>query len=65
MLAIANKYSPTTIYEIGADKGGGLYHWCMSCPTVKHVIACEIRGLPYKELFEKDGGGYRNYAAGL
>lgn len=52
MLAIANKYSPTTIYEIGADKGAGLYHWCMSCPTVKHIIACEIRGLPYKELFE-------------
>jgi hypothetical protein len=44
---------PVTVMEIGADKGGGLYHWCMCLPTVRNVIACEIRGTPYSELFCK------------
>jgi hypothetical protein len=38
--------------EIGADKGGGLYHWCMCLPTVRNVIACEIRGMPYRHEFD-------------
>lgn len=53
MMKIARSIQPTTVFEIGADKGGGLYHWCMCLPTVKQVIACEIRGLPYDQLFEK------------
>lgn len=52
MLEIANSLHPRTIMEIGADKGGGLYHWCM-LDSVRSVIACEIRGLPYRHLFEQ------------
>lgn len=52
MLEMANDLLPTVVMEIGADKGGGLYHWCL-LPTVKSVIACEIRGLPYRDEFEK------------
>lgn len=44
---------PYTVMEIGADKGGGLYHWCKCFPTVKQVIACEVRGIPYAPHFEK------------
>jgi hypothetical protein len=43
--------SPTVVMEIGADKGGGLYHWC-TIPSVKAVVACEIRGTPYSAVFE-------------
>ena len=52
MMQIARSISPKTVMEIGADKGGGLYHWCNSLPTVKNVIACEIRGTPYGGIFE-------------
>lgn len=40
------------IMEIGADKGGTLYHWLQNLP-VERAIACEIRGTPYAPLFEK------------
>lgn len=53
MMRIARNYSPRVVYEIGADKGGGLYHWCKSLPTVERVIACEIRGTPYRHFFEQ------------
>jgi hypothetical protein len=53
MMQIARSYSPQVVCEIGADRAGGLYHWCKSLPTVKKVIACEIRGTPYKYEFEK------------
>lgn len=53
MIQIARTRNPQVIYEIGADKGGGLYHWCKCFPDVKRVIACEIRGTPYRYLFEK------------
>lgn len=46
-------FGPRTVMEIGADKGGGLYHWCKCLSTVKNVIASEIRGTPYCKLFEK------------
>jgi hypothetical protein len=49
MLAAAG--SPRVVMEIGADKGGGLYHWC-TMPSVRAVIACEIRGTPYSAEFE-------------
>lgn len=51
MLDIATSLGPQTVMEIGADKGGGLYHWCQ-LPTVKNVIACEVRGTPYRHAFE-------------
>jgi hypothetical protein len=44
---------PVTVMEIGADKGGSLYHWCQCLPTVHNVIACEIRGTPYRHEFER------------
>ena len=53
MMQKARSIEPKVVYEIGADKAGGLYHWCKCLPTVKRVIACEIRGTPYSELFEK------------
>jgi hypothetical protein len=52
MISIASSRQPTTVMEIGADKGGGLFAWC-KIPTVRRVIACEIRGLPYANLFER------------
>lgn len=53
MIRIARAINPRTVMEIGADKGGGLYHWCKSLTTVKNVIACEIRGCPYQHAFNK------------
>lgn len=53
MMQIARGLSPKVVYEIGADKGGGLYHWCKCLPTVEKVICCEYRGTPYSDLFEK------------
>lgn len=53
MMRIAREILPTTVFEIGTDKGGSLYHWCMSLPTVRNVIACEIRGTPYEGEFRK------------
>lgn len=49
----ANNGSPRVVMEIGADKGGGVYHWCQSLVSVQYVIACEIRGTPYARVFEK------------
>lgn len=51
---------PITVMEIGADKGGGLYHWCQCLPTVRHVIGCEIRGTPYEDEF-KNGFPHINF----
>ncbi len=53
MIATARDANPKVIYEIGADKGGSLYHWCKCFPLVEKIIACEIRGTPYRYLFEK------------
>lgn len=52
MLKIARRVSPKVVYEIGADKGGSLYHWCQM-PTVRKVIASEIGGIPYQKEFEQ------------
>lgn len=52
MIQVARAFKPQTIMEIGTDKGGGLYHWCQ-CLQPKRVIACEIRGCPYKYEFER------------
>lgn len=52
MMRIARSKSPKTVFEIGADKGGGIYHWVKCLPTVEQVIACEIRGTPYASAFD-------------
>lgn len=43
---------PRTVMEIGADKGGGFYHWCKCFTTVHRAICNEIRGTPYAAAFE-------------
>lgn len=53
MLLTAKTREPKAVMEIGADKGGSLYHWCKCLPSVQRVIACEIRGTPYKQHFEQ------------
>ena len=53
MMQCARAIAPRVVYEIGSDKAGGLYHWCKCLPSVDRVIACEIRGLPYADVFEK------------
>lgn len=58
MIEIAAAIRPRTVMEIGADKGGGLYHWCQ-VPTVTHVIGCEVRGTPYAAEFEQGFPGRR------
>ena len=40
------------VMEIGADKGGGFYHWVKGFPYVHKAIACEYRGVPYIPAFE-------------
>lgn len=52
MMSMAARMGPKVVMEIGADKGGGLYHWC-KLPSVQTVIACEVRGLPYAHAFEE------------
>lgn len=53
MINTASLYQPKVVMDIGSDKGGGVYHWVKSLPYVQKVIACEIRGTPYAEEFEK------------
>lgn len=53
MMQLARTAQPRVVYEIGSDKGGGLYHWCKCLPTVRRVVACEVRGLPYARQFEE------------
>jgi hypothetical protein len=53
MMQVARTISPTTVMEIGADKGGSLYHWIMCLPTVRNIIACEVRGCPYQHAFSR------------
>jgi len=53
MMGIAATIDPRIVMEIGCDKGGTLLHWIICHPNVRKVIACEFRGCPIKELFEK------------
>lgn len=53
MVQLARKVQPTTVMDVGSDKGSGVYHWAKCLPSVKNVIACEIRGTPYRNAFEK------------
>lgn len=54
MIRLARSIKPKVIMEIGADKGGGLYHWCKGLKTtLEQVIAYEVRGTPYHMKFER------------
>lgn len=53
MIRLARSINPQVVMEIGTDKGGSLFHWCKSIDTVQRVIACEIRGTPFMDQFEK------------
>lgn len=53
MMWIARQFNPQVVCEIGADKGGGLYHWCQCFPSVRKIIGVEIRGTPYARDFEE------------
>ena len=53
MMGIARPKSPRVVMEVGADKGGGVYSWCKCLPTVERMIACEVRGTPYSDAFER------------
>lgn len=53
MIEVAREYDPEVVYEIGSDKGSGLYHWVKCLPTVRRAIASEIRGTPYRDAFER------------
>jgi hypothetical protein len=44
---------PVSYMEVGADKGGGLWAWLNRFPSITRVVAAEIRGTPYSELFER------------
>lgn len=50
MMAIARRYDPVRIVEIGADKGGSVYHWLMAFPKAE-VTAIEVEGVPYEDVF--------------
>lgn len=52
MVELIAEKRPFSYMEIGADKGGTLFHVLMGCPTVKVAVAVEPRGCPYRELFE-------------
>jgi predicted O-methyltransferase YrrM len=51
MMMTARALAPKVVMEIGADKGGGFYHWIKCLPTVRKAIAIELRGVPYASAF--------------
>lgn len=53
MIQLARQIKPEIVFTIGSDKGGDVFHWVKCLPSVRKVIACEIRGCPYRHLFEK------------
>lgn len=53
MIRTARAIEPRVVVEVGADKGGGFYHWLKCLPSVEVAIACEIRGTPYAAAFER------------
>lgn len=53
MMQLCRSINPQTVMVIGADRGGDVFHFVKCLPTVRRVIACEIRGTPYAESFIK------------
>jgi len=51
MIRMARSIRPRVVMEVGCDKGSGFYHWLKCLPSVVGAIACEIRGVPYLDLF--------------
>lgn len=64
MLAIARMYEPKCVVEIGADKGGCVYHWLKGLPTLDRLGLCDEREVPYLELFRSQFPGVK-IAGGL
>jgi len=54
MIRLARTIQPKIVVEIGADKGGSVYHWIKGLPSVKEAWAIEIRGVPYVPLFQEN-----------
>ena len=52
MVQIARGRPHDVVMEIGADKGGGVYHWCQ-CLSPRRVAVCDIRGVPYRAAFSR------------
>jgi len=53
MMRRCRSINPKTVMVIGADKGADVFHFVKCLPSVQKVIACEIRGTPYAELFSR------------
>lgn len=52
MLQLARTVKPQVIMEIGADKGGGCYHWLKGIQPAR-FCGIEIRGVPYAPIFSQ------------
>lgn len=50
MLRLASRAE--AVMEVGADKGGSVWLWCKALKSLRYMIACEVRGCPYKQLME-------------
>lgn len=54
MLARARAARPRVAFEIGADKGAGVFSWVKTLGrTLEKMIVAEIRGTPYAKAFER------------
>lgn len=47
------KNGPEVFMEIGADRCTTVYHWLRAFPTIRKMIAVEIRGCPMAKIFEQ------------
>lgn len=52
MMRAAREVAPRIVVEIGADKGGGCYHWLKGL-ELRRFCGIEIRGVPYAAALEK------------
>lgn len=52
MMEVAKTIAPTTIMEIGADRGSGSYAFCRALRPQRMIVS-EIRSTPYSELFKE------------
>lgn len=52
MVRLAKSVPHSTVMEVGADKGGSVYTWVKALQP-ERMIACEIRGTPYAQVFER------------
>jgi predicted O-methyltransferase YrrM len=52
MVQLARSVPHATVMEVGADKGGSVYTWVKALQP-KRMIACEIRGTPYAQAFDR------------